>query len=503
MSAKSETKEAIRISRLACETSLEGLCTKILWRQQIQKDWAPIHKDLQRFLKTSGRRKLLLLPRNHLKSSVVTKSWSIQEMLKNHNIRVLISSDTWENARKFLRTIQKYLVQSLLPVFYGPFQSEHWNQDECTVKQRNQILDAPTFATTGIEKEQTSQHYDLIIHDDIVARENVSTPEQRQKVKTYYRDSLDLLEPTGTMVVIGTRWHQDDLYSDLLEDPNFDKMIRTCYTDDTRTAVWYPQKFTLEYLEKLRTSKGSYEFASQYLNNPIDQEAADFKSDWIKTYDPKTSLPTHLYCTVDPALSLSRDADYSALVVCGQYADRRIRVVDRLRARFVPSDLVDAIFKMVEKWNLHRIGVETFAFQRTLKYDLQRQQRERGVFFSIDELGRRHTGRGEAVLSKEARIRRLQPYFEQGLVEIRPDMQDLVDEILAFPRGKHDDLIDALSYQLDYLVPSMQASPLAAPDFKLDENGKYGYTMSWWAKKIPTPQMSIYDRFFADVAAKR
>jgi predicted phage terminase large subunit-like protein len=158
----------------------------------------------------------------------------------------------------------------------------------------------------------------------------------------------------------------------------------------------------------------------------------------------------------------------------------------------VPSELVDCVFELVKKWRLHRVGIETFAFQKTLKYDIQRQQRERGLFFSIDELGKRHTGRGEAILSKEARIRRLQPYFEQGLVEIRADMSDLRDELLSFPRGKHDDLIDALSYQLDYLVPSLSGEKRDPP---MTEG-----TMGWWVKnKMPQATPAIYDRFFQDM----
>ena len=176
------------------------------------------------------------------------------------------------------------------------------------------------------------------------------------------------------------------------------------------------------------------------------------------------------------------------------FSNRIIRVVDYVRKRMVPSDLVDCVFDLVKKWRLHRVGIETFAFQKTLKYDIQRQQRERGIFFSIDELGKRHSGRGEQVLSKEARIRRLQPYFEQGLVEIRSDMSELRYELLSFPRGKHDDLIDALSYQLDYLVPSVGAgarTPVLAEG-----------TMGWWVKnKMPEPRMSIYDKFFQDVRA--
>lgn len=451
----------------AFKTDLGILCREALG----MKDWGIVHDELADFLRTSGRRKHIELARGHLKSSIVTKGWSIQQVLNNPDVRILLANAVWDNSRKFLRSIQKYVGQgSILETVFGSFQSQHWNQDECTVKARKAILDAPTWATTGIEKEQTSQHYDIIIADDLVARENVMTPEQREKVYLYYKDLLDLLEPDGTIVVIGTRWHQDDLYAKIIEENDeakksgalrpWDLFIRTCWREDGTPT--FPEKFSRPYLDGLRTSKGAYEFSAQYLNNPIDESAADFKRSQVIYYDPTTPHPSQLLLCVDPGLSLSRDADPSALVVAGQFANRKIRVVDYVHKRVQPDDLIKEVFGLVEKWNLHRVGIETFAFQKSLKYAIQNEQRRRSKFFTILELGTKRGGR-EPILSKEARIRRLQPYFEQGLVEIRRDMVELENELLAFPRGRHDDLIDALAYHLDFLYPSQNTDRREEP----------------------------------------
>lgn len=439
--------------RIACIKSLRYLCKEVLG----MKDWGKIHDELEGFLNKPDLFKLAMLARGHLKSSIITKGWSIQQVLKNPDIRILIANAVWDNSRKFLRSIESYLITGgVMSQLFGKFESGHWNQDECTVLQRRQILDAPTWTTTGLERELTSQHFDLIILDDMVAKENTGTPEMREKVKEYYGMLYALLEPEGRMIVLGTRYHQDDLYSQILEDVKFDKFIRTAYTDDSQMEVIFPEKFTLEMLNEIRkdTRMGSYKFSAQYLNNPIDPSTADFRREWIQYYEPNTAQPASLYLSVDPAISLSRDADFSALVVCGQFENKRIRVVDYVRKKMVPSDLVDAIFALVEKWRLHRVGIETFAFQKTLKYEIQRKQRETGKFFSIDEIGRRRGASPEQETTKEAKIRRLQPYFEQGLIELAPWMQELVDELLSFPRGRFDDLVDALAMQLDYLVPS-------------------------------------------------
>lgn len=488
------TEADLNFDRALCMNDLRFLCRSGLNYKPV---WGKVHDELATFMDKPSKQKLVMLPRGHLKTAVVTKAWSIQQALRNYDIRILIANAVWDNARKSLGSIQAYLsTGSLMSQLFGVFESPRWNQDECTIKMRKKVFDAPTFTTTGLERELTGQHFDLIILDDLVAKENTATPLLREKVKDYYGMLYALLEPRGKMVVIGTRYHQDDLYSQILEDPKFDKFIRTAYTDSTQSEVLYPERFSMESLAEIRkdAKMGSTLFSAQYLNDPIDPENADFRKEQIHYYDPTTPNPGSLYLTVDPAISLSRDADYSALVVTGMFSNKKIRVVDRVRARLIPSDLVNAIFDVVKKWRLHRVGIETFAFQKTLKYDIQREQRARGIFFSIDELGRRNSsGRGEPILSKEARIRRLQPYFEQGLIEIREDMKDLETEILSFPRGKHDDLLDALSYQLDYLVPSMEKA--SAPK---NVHGSYG----WWIKNhSQQPQAAIYDQFFADIKA--
>lgn len=482
---RTEVQEMLDTAKAWNAKSLKYLCTKFL----ATPHWSQVHNELDLFMRAAGNRIHIELPRGHLKSHIITKGWSIQQILKNPNIRILIVNATEDNAIKFMRSIERYIGKgSLLEKIYGRFESSVWNQNELIVSGRTEILDAPTLMAAGLQKTLTSQHYDVIIADDLVEPDNSRTKEQREKVHDFYLSLFDLLEPKGKIVVIGTRYHQDDLYARILEEnqqhSNWSIFVRSCYKPDGE--ILFPEKFSQAQLDDIK-KKSFYHFSTQYLNNPIDPDNADFKSGQVKYYDPTTPHPGSLYLTIDPAIALSRNADYSALVVAGMFGDRRIRVVDAVHKRLIPSELVDEIFNLVKKWRLHRVGIETFAFQKTLKYDIQRQQRERGIFFSIDELGKRHSGRGEQILSKEARIRRLQPYFEQGLVEIRADMQDLRDELLAFPRGRHDDLIDALSYQLDYLVPSLGKQVVQT-------EAVHG-SMAWWLQKLPAPKQTLYDRF--------
>lgn len=203
----------------ACKTNLKFLCKDVLGMEQWEDS---LHNNLTQFLNTSGNQKLILMPRGHLKTSIVTVGYSIQQVLKNPNIRILINNAVWDNARKILNQISEYMTyKSLLPMIYGPFKSPRcrWTQDEIEVDQKTSgTSKEATITTGGIETARTGLHFDLIIHDDLVERNNVGTREQIQKVITFYRDSLDLLDPGGTMIVVGTRWALGDLYGHILDN---------------------------------------------------------------------------------------------------------------------------------------------------------------------------------------------------------------------------------------------------------------------------------------------
>ena len=152
-----------------CKDSLYFLCKRVLGYD----DWDDVHTELEIFMKKAALRKLILLPRGHLKSSIVTKGYTIQRILCNPNVRVLIANEVWDNARKMLFEIKELLTtKSDLPHFFGRFDTFRWNADEIVVRQREKALSAPTVGTTGVEAEVTSLHYDCLHPDTKVYTSN-------------------------------------------------------------------------------------------------------------------------------------------------------------------------------------------------------------------------------------------------------------------------------------------------------------------------------------------
>jgi len=443
----------------ACKNSLHFLCTKFLK----YKDWDTVHDDTEKFLARPSMKKALLLPRDHLKTSMVTIGKSIQFILENPDVRILIANQIWDFSRKILSEIKGHLEdKSDLPKLFGQFVSNSWTQDSIIVRQRTKSLKEPTIMTTGVEAENTGGHYDKIFLDDLVGHQNCQTPEQREKAKRFRRSMIALLEPGGEIIDIGTRWHNDDTFSEIFEKEMayYDVMVRQIVENG---KLIFPKKFSkkfdpvkknwihvdyncLDYVTHLKASMTSAEFSAQYMNEPVDEENQLFKPSYFKTYDKR---PDRLFVsmTIDPAISEKQSADYFAINVAGMDEHYKIYVLDTLKGHWRVSESIDNIFTTYQKWKPSVVGLETIAYQKALKSWLEEKMRDRGIYFPITEL-RRNTNE-----SKEFRIKALEPFYREGLVFHAPWMKSLEMELLQFPKGKHDDEIDALASQLDLLVP--------------------------------------------------
>jgi hypothetical protein len=202
--------------REACRSSLKFLCKEMLGYNKWDDG---LHDDIANYLEVSGSHKLILIPRGHLKTSIVTIGWVIQQVLRNPDIRVLIRNAVWDKARVNLGAIQAYLEDGALPMLFGRFknQKSYWTKDGCTLTHRkSKVVREPTFTTAGLETSLTGYHFDLIVDDDLVDQANSATKEQIQKVINVYNDSFNLLDRGGTHVVVGTRWNLRDLYGHVI-----------------------------------------------------------------------------------------------------------------------------------------------------------------------------------------------------------------------------------------------------------------------------------------------
>lgn len=198
------------------QVSFYKTCKDLLGYPDINKR---THGDMIRCLKSDSKRKLIVMPRGTLKSTVCSVSYPIWQLIRNPNLRILLDSELYGNSSKFLREIKGHLQSKNLIALFGEFYNQaNWNEGEITIKQRTKNLKESSITCSGIGAQKTGQHYDLIIADDLNSKDNSYTQELREKVIEHYKYYISLLEPDGTLVIIGTRYSYGDVIGHILDN---------------------------------------------------------------------------------------------------------------------------------------------------------------------------------------------------------------------------------------------------------------------------------------------
>ncbi|KKM90312.1 hypothetical protein LCGC14_1239900 [marine sediment metagenome] len=432
-------------------------------------DWLVphIHGPLCRLLmdKTKNRKKITL-PRGWLKSTVVTISYPIWCAINDPNIRVLLLQNTSTNACKKLASIRSHfedndLFRALFPELL-PDNNCIWKKDAIQVKRSKSHPEA-TFEAAGTRNKVVSRHYDLIIEDDTVApdlddltADNVipSKNDIETAIGTHRLVYPLLTDFKKEVIVVGTRWFELDLLSWMTEnEPYYASIERACResidaeTGESRSdpegKITYPERFDSDVLEQLAIAMGPYLFSCLFMNKPVRSCDMMFKQDWIQYY---STAPQNLmiYTTVDPAGDPSEtktNPDFNVVMTCGKHIyTGHIYVLEYFRERCNPGDLIHAIFKHVRKYKPIKVAIEAIQYQKALQYFVRERMRKENLYFSVEGL---HYSKR----SKEARITGLQPVFGAKLISIREHHHQLESELLSFPLGRNDDIIDALSMQ--------------------------------------------------------
>ena len=161
---------------------------------------------------------------------------------------------------------------------------------------------------------------------------------------------------------------------------------------------------------------------------------------------------------VDPASSTKSTADYSTIVAVAIDNDNNRYLLPYYRKRATPMNLADHIIEYFKIYKPVKVRIESVGYQEMLREYVKQRCEEENLFISGLEI--RENPRN----SKSSRLETLEPYFAQKKVYIQEEMLEIKDEMLLYPRAKHDDLLDGMYYAMKKIY---------APFHKIkDENEK-------------------------------
>lgn len=180
-------------------------------------EWS-VHGEFIRAFETEAQRKIIVMPRGTFKSSLGSVSYPMWKLEKNPNLAVLIDSEVFTNSKNFLREIRGNYESDRYRMIFGERIGSKWDESEIIIKSRTKNRKEASISVGGIETVKVGQHYDLIIGDDYNSPHNSDTPEKCQKVIDHVRYNMNILNPGGEYVFIGTRYAERDVIGFLLKD---------------------------------------------------------------------------------------------------------------------------------------------------------------------------------------------------------------------------------------------------------------------------------------------
>ena len=429
------------------------LLTRLLGRRDIDRDWLFARC---REVQDNPDGYLDLWSREHYKSTIITYGKTVQDILDNPETTCGIFSHTRPIAKAFLKQImwefeRNQLLKDLYPdtLWQEPRkEASSWSLDNgIVVKRKTNPKEATVEAWGLVDGQPTSKHFSLLVYDDVVTKESVSTPEQIQKTTDAWALSLNLGAHGGKRRYIGTRYHLFDTYKTITDREAAVPRLHPATEDGTATGK--PVFLDPAILAEKRREMGPYIFAAQMLQNPKADDVQGFSLDWIREWSPKGRPGTNRYITVDPAGAKNKESDYTVMVVWELHEDQNYYVLDGLRDRLSLTQRADALFRLHRKYRPLGVAYEKFGKDSDIEHIQDRMERE-NYRFGITTIN--------SQVPKNERIRKLVPLFEYGRIwtpnwlyfkDYEGNTQDFVklfmDEYVNFPVSEHDDVLDCMA----------------------------------------------------------
>lgn len=417
------------------------------------------------------KRLMVFMPPRHGKSELCSKyypAWYVGRFKG----RVILTSYEATFAASWGRLARNVMTEWGPSVFgvkvsQGSSAADHWEL-EGAEGQRGVMY------TAGVGGAITGKGASLLIIDDPVKNmEEANSPVYRDKAWQWYTSTAyTRLEPDGRVLVIQTRWHEDDLSGRILAHSKeagdsepwhvlslpaiaehaecYDIPGSESFQRAEGDPLW-PARFSRERLAAIRTDVGGHVWAALYQQHPTPAGGLIWHREWFKPYRELPTLTSTIQ-TVDTAFKTGVASDYSVIATWGTDGINYY-LLDVWRARVEYPDLERAITTQAAKWNPNAVLIEDAASGQSALQALRRTT-------SLPLIAIKPQG------SKEGRAAGVSPLAEAGKVfvptpEHAPWLADWLDEHAAFPVGAHDDMVDTSSMALDYLRGFGRNIPLA------------------------------------------
>ncbi len=410
----------------------------------------------------------IFMPPRHGKSELASRRFPAWYLGRNPNRQIIAASYNSDLASDFGREVRNIVAS---PEYAAVFDTRLREDSRAAERWNTEQGGAYVAAGVGTAVTGRGAHI-LLIDDPLKDREEADSEIRRQRVWEWYASTAyTRLMPGGAVILIQTRWHEDDLAGRLLDNKSGDKweVLDLPALNEAGEALW-PEWYDAKSLHRIRTAIGPREWSALYQQRPAPADGDYFKSDWLRPYEKAPALDTlRVYGGSDYAVTAD-GGDYTVHVVVGIDSEGRMYLLDLWRKQASSDVWVEAFCDLVKQWKPIGWAEEHGQIKSGVGPFLEKRQRERQTYVHREQFPTRGD---KAVRAQSIRGRMA---LEGLYVPIAsPWYAGLRSELLSFPAGKHDDQVDALGLVGQLLDKMMPGNEPAKPDAVKNPSGYRTY----------------------------
>jgi predicted phage terminase large subunit-like protein len=401
------------------------------------------------------KRLMVFMPPGSAKStytSILFPPWYLGRNPKNN---VITASHTAELAESFGRKVRNIVSSQ---EFHGVFKFGLLQDSKAA--GRWGVEHGGEYYAVGVGGSVTGRRADLgLIDDPVKSREDADSETIRNKVWDWYlSDFRTRLKPGASIVLIQTRWHEDDLAGRILPEDYKGQSGQVMARDG---EVWtvvslpavaeendamgrhpgevlWPEWFSHEMFDQERITQGERNWSALYQQRPSPETGTYFKREWVRWYD---NIPKFLQIYGASDYAVTEDGgDYTVHGVAGVDPDDNLYILDWWRGQTTTDVWIEQLLQAADAWHPSEWGEESGQIEKSVGPFIAKRQREEKNYFYRKQYPSAH--------DKPTRAQAFRGRMAQGKVffpKNAPWINDLISELMAFPAGKNDDQVDVLS----------------------------------------------------------
>ncbi len=441
----------------------DALFGKVFFPERFGRPFDPIHSEIFEVLNSPSQKKALAAPRGIGKTSIASFLRPAKKAVYAEANFIVIISATASSAIEQTENLKKLLERSpMVEKMFGDIKTKQWSKERWVMRipgdPPHDVCIMPRGAGQQIRgKLFENSRPDYICGDDIEDPEKVLSPDQREKLRTWWfsdvMGAVDKPSPSWEVLFIGTVLHEDALLVHLLDSPQWESKKLRLWEEgfSSNAPSWMSDEDCRELFSQYEQDGAEDEAAREYLNQAISTARKKFSEEDFQYYnDELTEQELNAnqlidsFIIIDPSKSSTGGAEDAIIGVSVDLRENSIYYRRVKHGQMRVDEMINNAIVTAQDINATMIAIEDTGLKEFATFPLRNEINRRNLPYQVIELTAR---RGEKQSGKEERVGQMESFYNNDLVwHNKNECEELERQLLQFPRPDKWDVMDAAGY---------------------------------------------------------